>query len=562
MEVFRMNSGMLVELKTEGGIRNLSVDRGISLQQLADEYRSKENEMSPIFALVDNEIRDMTYILRHSCRVEFFDMTSRIARLIYQRTVLFLFQIAINELIPGIESIIRYPLNDGLLIRFDRQIDSSSVFTWKIEKKMRELISSGSVFSKKIVSREVILSSDRPPAISDRMADLVRSSEIQDIYVYSYGSYSEAFIDPLMESPKSVDVFEIVPYAGEIILRVPHFANPKNLRAYRDDRKLYNTFDTVLKWRSVTEVNYVNELNRKIENGEWRDLILISEAYHEKKIALIADQIRKNGRRIILIAGPSASGKTTFAQRLCIQLRVNGLKPLYMGTDDYFIERSEMVPDENGKLNFEDLSAVDLDLFNTQMNDLLEGKSVDMPVFDFVTGSKRYGTRITRAEKDQPIVIEGIHGLNPELTKGIPESEKFRIYISPVTVLNLNDHNRVPLTDIRLLRRMARDIRSRGRSAEQTLEQWHSVRTGEEKNIFPYSSEADVLFNSTLIYELAVLKPFVEEGLRKVSPGSERYLHAQRLLRLLSCVKPLEDLSNISTNSIIREFTGGGIWVK
>ena len=557
-----MNSGILVELKTKDGIRNLSVARGISLKALAAEYYTKENEYVPIFALVNNELRDMTYMLRHSCLVEFVDMRSRIARLMYQQTVFFLFQIAINELIPGIETVIRYPLNNGLLLQFDRPLNNLSVLTWKIEKRMRELISSGCVFSKEVVSRQTILSPDRPPAISERLLDLVRSSEIQELYIYSHESFSQAFVNPLMESPEAISVFELVPYEGQVILRVPHFSNPKSLGAYNDDRKLYLTFDTVLKWREITEVNYINELNRKIETDEWRDLLLITEAYHEKKIAIIADQIKKSGRRIILIAGPSASGKTTFAQRLCIQLRVNGMRPLYMGTDDYFVERSDMIPDENGKLNFEDLTAVDLDLFNSQMNDLLEGKTVDMPVFDFVTGSKRYGTRITRAEKDQPIVIEGIHGLNPELTRGIPDKEKFRIYISPLTVLNLNEHNRIPLTDIRLIRRMARDIRSRGRSAEQTLEQWHSVRTGEQKNIFPFSNQADVLFNSTVIYELAVLKPFVEEGLKKVSPGSKKYLDAQRLLRLLSCVKPLEDLSNISTNSIIREFTGGGIWVK
>ena len=557
-----MNSGILVELKTEDGIRNLSVNRGISLKALAEEYYTEENGFVPIFAMVNNELRDMTYMLRHSCLVEFFDMRSRMARLMYQRTVLFLFQIAINELIPGIETVVRYPLNNGLLIRFDRQVNNLSVITWKIEKRMRELISSGCVFSKEVISRQTILSPDLPPAITERLLDLVRSSDIQELYIYSHVSFSEAFIDPLMESPESVSVFEIIPYEGEVILRVPHFSNPNTLGTYKDDRKLYLTFDTVLKWREITEVNYINELNRKIETDEWRDLLLITEAYHEKKIAIIADQIKKSGRRIILIAGPSASGKTTFAQRLCIQLRVNGMRPLYMGTDDYFVERSDMIPDENGKLNFEDLTAVDLDLFNSQMNDLLEGKTVDMPVFDFVTGSKRYGTRITRAEKDQPIVIEGIHGLNPELTRGIPEREKFRIYISPLTVLNLNEHNRIPLTDIRLLRRMARDIRSRGRSAEQTLEQWHSVRSGEQKNIFPFSNQADVLFNSTVIYELAVLKPFVEEGLKEVDPGSDKYLDAQRILRLLSCVKALEDHSNISTNSIIREFIGGGIWVK
>jgi uridine kinase len=200
-----------------------------------------------------------------------------------------------------------------------------------------------------------------------------------------------------------------------------------------------------------------------------------------------------------------------------------------------------MVPDETGKLNFEDLTAVDIDLFNQQMNDLLRGKTVDMPVFDFITGSKRYGVRITRAEEDQPIVIEGIHALNPELTSRISESEKFRVYISPLTVLNLDENNRIPVTDIRLVRRMARDLRSRNRTAEETLEQWNSVRAGEEKNIFPFSVEADVLFNSTVIYELAALRPLVEEGLEKVQPGNEKYLEAQRILRMLRCVKPLED---------------------
>lgn len=557
-----MNSGILVELKTENGIRNLSVDRGIGLRELAEKYHNGEGEFPPVFATVDGEITGMGSELRHSSMVEFYDMRSRLGRLMYQRTVYFLFQIAVNELIPGIRTTLRYPINDGLLVEFDRKIDITKVFAWNVEKKMREIIAAGRPFEKQVLSREEIVSMGRPSYLSDRLVDLMLTGDADQVYVYSYGSFREEFIDPLMESPAGVDIFELVPYDGNMIIRVPHFGSPGALRPYRDDKKLYRTFADVMEWRKITEVEYIDDLNRKIIAGEWRDLILISEAQHEKNIAAIADQIKKTGRRIILIAGPSASGKTTFAQRLCIQLRVNGMRPLYMGTDDYFVERSEMVPDETGKLNFEDLTAVDIDLFNQQMNDLLRGKTVDMPVFDFITGSKRYGVRITRAEEDQPIVIEGIHALNPELTSRISESEKFRVYISPLTVLNLDENNRIPVTDIRLVRRMARDLRSRNRTAEETLEQWNSVRAGEEKNIFPFSVEADVLFNSTVIYELAALRPLVEEGLEKVQPGNEKYLEAQRILRMLRCVKPLEDYSNISTNSIIREFTGGGIWVK
>ena len=277
---------------------------------------------------------------------------------------------------------------------------------------------------------------------------------------------------------------------------------------------------------------------------------------------MIADEIVKKKKRIILIAGPSSSGKTTFAQRLCIQLRVNGKRPLYMGTDDYFVERSQVPRDENGKYNFEDLDAVDVKLFNKQMNALLAGETVDLPVFDFITGSKRYGTRITRAEADQPIVIEGIHALNRKLTSYIDDNEKYRVYISPLTTLNIDDRNRIPLTDIRFLRRMARDMRSRNKTARQTINEWPDVRKGEMKNIFPYNGEADVLFNSALLYELAVLKPLLQDKLEEIKRDEPEFLEAQRLLRLLRCVSSVTYTGDISNNSIMCEFLGGGIWVK
>lgn len=557
-----MKNNILVELRVGKDIENLPVPRGTTVKEVVDRFYMTKDRLKPVFALVNGFPRDLTYTMRHSCTLQLVDMRSRLGRLAYQRTVYFIYKAALHEIAPEADSVLRYPLNDGLLVDFDHPMENANELAFKIEKKMREIIASRAVFGKRVIRREEILSQDSPDCITSKMAYLTQTSDIQEVLEYSYKDYSAVFFDPIMQCAENVDIFEIVPYNGNIIIRVPHFASPTSLRPYRDDKKLYKSFNNLVEWRDYIDVKYIGDLNRKILNGEWRDLILISEAQHEKKIAAIADQIKQSGRRIVLIAGPSASGKTTFAQRLCIQLRVNGLKPLYMGTDDYFLERSEMVPDTNGKLNFEDLTAFDLDLFNDQMNALLSGREVDMPVFDFITGSKRYGTRITRAEKDQPIVIEGIHALNPKLTDHIADDQKFKIYISPLTALNIDPNNRIPVTDLRLIRRMARDMRSRNRTAEQTLEQWNDVRKGEEKNVFPFNGEADVLFNSTVIYELAVLRPLVEDGLRAVEPGDFKYLDAQRLLRILRCVTPLSDYSTISTNSIMREFIGGGIWVK
>ena len=267
-------------------------------------------------------------------------------------------------------------------------------------------------------------------------------------------------------------------------------------------------------------------------------------------------------KRIILIAGPSSSGKTSFAKRLCIQLRVCGLRPLYLGTDDYFIDRKDLIPDEKGNIDFETIKALDIDLFTSQMNDLLAGKEVDLPAFDFISGEKKYGSRITKIDASMPIVIEGIHGLNPMLTEGIPEKEKFRIYISPLTSLNIDAHHRIPTTDARMLRRLVRDYRTRNRSAAQTIHDWPSVRRGEDKWIFPYCDDADAFFNSSAIYELSVLKKYAEPLLHSISKGQEEYSEARRMLDFLKFFRTIDDVHEIAINSILREFIGGSILVE
>lgn len=557
-----MKELITIELVTKNGVKIIQEFQGIHLYELAEKYYEGEDGLKPIFARVDDRGWDLLHHLNRSCRVEFMNMSTRLGRMTYQRTIYFLFKVALHEIAPHLGCVLRFPLNDGILIELQGKHWENGALAWEVEKRMRELIRSGVRFERRVIYRDEILGPDRPDTVSDYIFDLVANCDVQEVFEYEYEGFRELFFDPLMESPGSLDVFEIVPYDDNIIIRVPGFGNPRGLREYRDDVLLYKSFEKTMAWRRNVEVNYVGDLNRKVDSGEWRDLILVCEAYHEKKIAAIADEFMNSGKRIILIAGPSASGKTTFAQRLCIQLRVNGFRPLYMGTDDYFLERSEMTRDENGKLDFENISAVDMELFNKHINMLLNGEEVDIPVFDFISGSKRYGTRITRAEENQPIVIEGIHALNPDLTSQISGDVKFSIYISPLTVLNIDENNRIPMTDVRLLRRMARDIRSRDRSAADTLKQWMDVRCGEEKNIFPFIGQSDTLFNSTLTYELAVLKPLVMPSLEAISKKDDIYLEAERLIRVLRCVKSVEDTSMIMSNSIMREFTGGGIWVS
>ena len=289
----------------------------------------------------------------------------------------------------------------------------------------------------------------------------------------------------MVPSTGYIEHFELRKYRRGVLLRFPSQDRPDVIPEFRDDKKLYMAFGEASKWQKLLDIEYLPELNRKIREGFSRDLILLSEALHEKKVAEIADRITDEKRRIILIAGPSSSGKTTFARRLCVQLRVNGLQPLYMGTDDYFVERENTPLGEDGLPDYENLDCVDIELFNRNMNDLLAGKAVDLPKFDFMTGKKKFGDRITSIRSSQPVVIEGIHALNDELTPYIDDREKFKIYISPFTQLNVDVHNRVPTTDARMLRRIVRDYKYRGHSAAQTIALWPNVRAGEDRNIFP-----------------------------------------------------------------------------
>jgi len=390
---------------------------------------------------------------------------------------------------------------------------------------------------------------------------MLQVTDEERVKFYSLTNFRDFFYGLMAPSTKYIEHFELREYKGGVLIRFPHPSIPNKIPEYVDEVKLYEAFSEATKWSRILGVPFVADLNEKIRNGQYREMIQLSEALHEKKTAEIADMITKQNKRIVLIAGPSSSGKTTFAKRLCIQLKVNGKTPLYLSTDDYFVERAMTPLDEYGDPDYEGLGAIEVKMFNEHMNSLLNCEEADIPTFDFITGTKVFGKRVCKIDAGQPVVIEGIHALNDAMTPDIPRCEKFKIYISPFTQLNIDDHNRIPVTDGRMLRRMVRDYQFRGHTAQNTIKMWQKVRAGENKNIFPYSNEADVFFNSAHAYELAVLKKYAGPLLEAIQPDEPEYCEAVRMLKFLRFFETIEDDSTIVNNSIMREFIGGSIFV-
>jgi len=553
---------MEINIKLITGPRALPVERtieqGTTLESLAGEY--KELPFMILAAKVDYKISELTKKIVDPCTIEFLDMRDQAANLIYQRSLSLVYLKAIHDVLGRVSVFIENSLNKGLYTEVRTQNPITQEEIQQIEKRMHELVRGDIPFVKEIMSREDTLKVLLDDGHKEK-ARMLQKSDVDKFPFYSLEGFRNFFYGLMVPSTRYVKYFELRKYRRGVLLRFPHPSAPDKLPPYVDEVLLYHVFGETKNWDRLMGISYVGELNEKIESGEYKEIIQISEALHEKKIAQIADMIAEQKKRIVLISGPSSSGKTTFARRLSIQLRVNGLEPLYLGTDDYFVERGQTPKDENGEPNFEDIESLDVELFNRDMNSLLKGDEVDIPTFDFMNGIKVFGKRITRAKKGQPIIIEGIHGLNKQLTQEIPDEEKFKIYISPLTQLNIDEHNRIPTTDARMIRRMVRDYQFRGHSAQSTIQSWPKVRKGEDKNIFPFNGEADVFFNSVHIYELAVLKKYAEPLLRNITREEPEYSEALRMLKFLQYFKTIEDDTMIVNNSIIREFIGGSIFV-
>lgn len=510
-------------------------------------------------ALIDNKVMALNTRLTDGVSLRFLDIRSKQAFLMYQNSLVMLLLAAAKDIIGDQHVEVRMTLNQGLYIEVT-SCDVNEDQVAKIGMRMNQLIDMDLPFETghftKRTGRKLMLEEGLDE--SSRVFDKLRESD--EVRIYKLNGYSDFFFTDLVPSTGYLKYFELMKYRDGILLRFAQPENPDRIPLYADEYIMYRAFKEQSQWNHLLGVKYVADLNEKIRAGKSFDLIQMSEALHDKKIVEIADAITAQKKRVVLVLGPSSSGKTTFARRLIVHLKVRGLDPLYVGTDDYFKERENCPRDENGEYDFEGIDALDLDLFNRQMKGLLAGEEVDMPVFDFITGHKEYGKRVTQISGDQPIIIEGIHSFDSVLTQEIDESEKFRIYISPLTHINLNAHNRIPTTDTRIVRRIIRDSRTRGANAAETLKIWKKVHAGENKNIFPHSGEADMLFNSVHVYELAVLKKYAVPLLKEIPEDDTEYPEAERLLKLFEFVESLEDDQLIANTSILREFIGGGVF--
>lgn len=511
--------------------------------------------------LIDNEYVRLDTEIDGDCTVVLKNIRDSYANMSYQYSIGLLYRYAVRKLLGNVDINMCNSLSKGLFTRI-KGVNPTEKLCEEITEVMQRAVSKGIPIKERYCNREELLEETMKHHLTATHRLLQSAPDVKDGYMISIAEETDMCPIHVLPSTSFLSLFEIRRYRNGILLRFPDMNDPSHIPVYREQAVLYNAFAEETRWDRITGIARVSELNDIVGTERFCETVMINDALHEKKIAEIAGLIREKGKRIILIAGPSSSGKTTFAKRLCIQLRVCGLHPLYLGTDDYFVDRKDLEKVQHGKIDFEDLTAVDTELFEKQMNSLLEGEKTDLPRFDFNQGKKIFGERITRLEADQPIVIEGIHGLNPKLTEMISDGMKIKIYISPLTSLNLDPHHRIPTSDARFLRRMVRDYRFRNVSPESTILQWYSVRKGEEKNIFPYCGNADIFFNTQCSYEIAVLKKYAEPLLKEIPEDSDAYPEACRILRFLSFFQEAKDDTVIANNSIIREFIGGSILVS
>lgn len=510
---------------------------------------------------IDNEVKSLSYSLNDNCTLSLIDYTTSDGSRIYVRGLTFVMTKAFEELHPDKRIIVNYSLGHSLYCEVAEGDDITEEEVAIIEAKMAEIIEKDIPFIKSELpvedAKKMYARSNRHDKIG-----ILENRMKSHVSLYSCGNTVNYFYGVMPLSTGFMKYYKVLKYEHGLLLVYPRRLNPTQIEKIKDTKKLYATFDEYDKLNKILGVQNISELNSWIKSGKISEIIRISEALHEKKIANIADMIASDKRRkLVLIAGPSSSGKTTFAQRLSIQLRVNGITPIVLSMDNYFVNRTETPLDESGNYDFECLEAIDLKLFNEQLTALLNGEEVELPTFDFMDGTRKYLGNKAKLEENQVLIVEGIHGLNEKLTAAIPRENKFKIYISALTVLNIDDYNRVSTADSRLLRRTLRDSQFRSHPAEATMKMWPSVRRGEEKYIFPFQEDADAMFNSSLVYEAAVMKTFLEPVLASVSPDKPEYSEAKRLYEFLGYLLPIS-VDEVPVNSILREFTGGGCFYR
>jgi len=521
---------------------------------------SLENKKDIMAVIIENEVYDLTEELDRDAELKTVNIASELGNRIYRRSLYFVMAKAIYELFPETILKIEISISNGIYCELGNKPSLSKSDLNKLKKRMQEIIDADYKIKKHKLKKEKVLEIIAQENCAFRR-ELLEQQDKDYYTLYELDGYYDYFYYNMVPSTSYLKKFDLHLRIPGFVLLFPKFFTNKELPKFKEQPKLANVFLEYERLGKILGVNNVAELNQCIEANEYNELIRIAEALHEKKIAEIADRIKSGMPRnkIILIAGPSSSGKTTFTHRLSTQLKINGLRPVQISGDNYFVNRENTPLDENGEPDFESIEAINLELFNNHLLQLIQGEEVELPKFNFEKGIRENSGKFLKLDDDQPILIEGIHGLNDIMTEVIPQDLKFKIYISALTQLNIDCHNRIPTTDTRLIRRVVRDNQYRGLSAADTLNLWQSVRRGEEENIFPYQENADVMFNSALIYELSVLKNYVEPLLKQIDKTNKNYHQAQRLLEILSNFKAIPD-NEVPFTSILREFTGMSVF--
>lgn len=533
----------------------LEVEKGSKIYDIfKNEIKNSENTV--VGAIYNNSYVNLSRHMNFEGRVELISINSKIGIKIYRRTLIYIFAMALKKLFPDNRATVNYQMENAVYCDLG-DIEVTDEIVAKINEEMRDIVRKNLFIKKVVMNREQAeqFYKETQTARGKLQYDLKSNKKIYMYYCEDYFNYCYGV---LARTTGAIKIFDIVKYDKGILLRYPSAGKPDQLPKIIQNKKMkwaYNEYNEIHK---ILNINTVYKLNDAVKEKRIKDVIMIDEALHEKNIANIADKIAKDKKiKMILIAGPSSSGKTTFAQRLGIQLRVNKIKPVTISVDNYFVERQDTPRDENGDYNFECIEAIDLELFNNHLTRLLNGERVEMPQFDFLEGTKKYNGKYLQLKDDEVLVIEGIHCLNDRLTSSIPQDQKFKIYISALTVLNMDRYSKVSSTDVRLIRRIVRDYQFRGYSAEHTIDTWPSVTRGEVENIFPFQESADVIFNTSLIYELGVLKGIATPLLKEIPIEHPEHAEAQRLLGLLKYIRSIP-ASEVPTNSLLKEFVGGG----
>ena len=533
----------------------MELDKPMTISELLKED-IENSEYTVVAAVFNNEYKNLESMIEEDGEIELIDISSKEGMKVYRRTLVYIVGKAFENICPNKKMEVNYQLSNSMFCDLiDEEVTDE--FIEELAQEVRRIVKEDLPIRQVIMNREEATKffNETESSKGRLQLDLEGNNEIfmyycEDYYNYCYGT--------LANRTGIAKIFEIARYNDGFLVRYPSQSDPERMPKFVKNKKLAWAMEEYDDINKILNIDRVYRINQAIEEGTVKDIILLAEALHEKKIAKIADNIAKNKNiKMILIAGPSSSGKTTFAQRLGIQLKLNRIKPVTISVDNYFVERSETPRDENGEYDFECLEAIDLKLFNDHLTRLLKGEEVEMPQFDFLVGTKRYNGKKLKLQEDEVLVIEGIHCLNDKLTSEIPAEQKYKVYISALTVLNLDRFNRISTTDTRLIRRIVRDYQFRGYSAKNTIATWNKVNEGEKKNIFPFQEESNFIFNTSLVYEIGALKPIIMPLLKEITKEDPEYAEASRLINML---KYFEEIPKefVPNNSLLKEFLGGG----